>query len=496
MLAVRDLSPRIEALIAEQLSYDHVRYLRGREARAAGSDVEIIHTECFQLHEDRHGASPPRILCGAGWYPRIRRELLRRGYLVRYRDNTPPSRGGERVYKPLWKRLREERFRYRQLETLKAIVAHPYGQIICPTGYGKSFLIRCLAVLFPYARFVVSTHSKDVIEMLYEDLDAELPSVGLITGNRKIRDRRVMCVSGKSLHHAPRDADFLLVDEMQEFATQDYLSRLAKFQRARSYGFSANPYGDRNDKADFELEGVFGPPIIEIPYEEAVNPPDGSDPCVVQVRVLWQDVVMDVDPCEGYEDDTAIRRNGIWRNKVRNEKIAEVARRFQKEQVLIVVDTIEHACFLKKNLPEFTLVYSEEGLDPERRERFTRWGLINNDEPQMTAERRYKLKRAFERGKLRKVIATSVWNRGVNFRQLQVLIRADAKSSPVADKQIPGRLSRIAKDKPYGMLVDFYDQFSKVFENKAARRKTQYRKMKWEQIEPDNDTDNMQGMLF
>lgn len=492
-LAIKNVSQRVFDLLHGELTYDHVRQIRGKEAKRSGRRVEVVPVECYRYVEDDDDLVPPQLLTTAGWFPRVSRALSRAGYAVKYRDNTPESRGGPDVYTPLWKRLADVRYKWMQKRVLELICANPYGQIICPTGYGKSFLIKCLATLLPKARFVISTHSRDVIEMLYDDLDADLPSVGLIHSKKKVLNQRLMCVSGKSLHHAPLDTDFLIIDEGQEFATQDYLGKLAKFKRSRNFMFSANEKGDRIDNADFELEGPFGPPLITIPYHEAVK--HGA---IVQVKVRWVDVVMDVNPCEDYEDPTARVRNGIWRNKVRNELIAKTAREYPDEQVLIVVDTVEHACFLKGVLPEFTMVYGEGSLDEERRQRFIKWGLINQDEPDMTPERRWKLKKAFEAGKLRKAIATSVWNRGVNFTQLQVLIRADAKATPVQDKQIPGRLSRLSPKKDYGLLIDFYDQFDKTYARKAADRKRQYRKMRWDMLEPDDEglTRLAQGSLF
>jgi len=88
---------------------------------------------------------------------------------------------------------------------------------------------------------------------------------------------------------------------------------------------------------------------------------------------------------------------------------------------------------------------------------------------------------------LRKVIATSVWNRGVNFKNLEVLIRADAGSSVIDDTQIPGRLSRTTDDgeKICGILIDYMDQFDPTFKLKASKRKTTYKRKGWEQIVPE-----------
>ena len=278
-------------------------------------------------------------------------------------------------------------------------------------------------------------------------------------------------------------ANGLLVHNCHEWATDDYLKRLAipELKYARKYGFSATQT-ERPDAAHFELEGPLGPVIVDISYQEGVE-----HGCVVPIEVRWHDVEMTVDPVGGCVEPTARERQGLWRNMVRNEIIQAAARGFDDEhQVLISVDTVEHAMFLKGLLPEYTLCYSPAGLEPQEREWYIQGGLIESDEPEMTALRRRQLKTAFERGGLKKVIATTVWKRGVDFKLLSTLIRADGKNSPVSDYQIPGRTSRICAEvgKQKGMVLDFKDQFNGTFKRRAQDRRRNYESRGWVQIDP------------
>ena len=198
------------------------------------------------------------------------------------------------------------------------------------------------------------------------------------------------------------------------------------------------------------------------------------------------DVIMDENPADGCVD-TAKERWGIWRNKVRNEILAEAAESLgRKEQTLITVKTLEHAAFLKKLLPHFTLAYSE-ATDRASIEGYINWNLLPTNEPYMTRDRRRALKERFETGKLKKVIATPVWNRGVNFRDLAVLIRGDASDSRISDSQIPGRTSRLPDrtDKEYGRVIDCLDQFDAGYRRKASHRKACYKENQWEVNMPE-----------
>jgi superfamily II DNA or RNA helicase len=92
----------------------------------------------------------------------------------------------------------------------------------------------------------------------------------------------------------------------------------------------------------------------------------------------------------------------------------------------------------------------------------------------------------FESGKLKKVIATDVWSTGVDFPQLSVLVRADARSSEIIDIQAPGRVVRRhdASGKQYGMVIDFMDHFDGTFLRRSHDRRRSYNRQGWEQNNP------------
>jgi len=438
------------------------------ERRSRNKSIDIIPVECFDL---RKVSGQQSLITPAGYYERIKSVLSSNGIESSLKDLRPIP--------PLvvnWTEVDSYDLRYKQRETLESIVASERGYVCWPTGTGKSFLVGLICGLFPKARIVITTRHLDPLNDLYNNLCGTVPSVGVCTSKKKTLGHRVMCYSSGSLHRVdPEDVDFLIADEVHELATDKMLEVFAQFRFNKMLGLSAN-HGDRFDGADFELEGVFGPLIASLSYEEGVK-----HGMIVPIDVEWQDMQMDRNPCFGMDGVPALR-HGIWRNKWRNAKIAEDARSYPEEQILITVKTVEHAVHLKKYLPEFQLCYST--LSDSDRARYIRQGLISDDEPDMTYTRRNALKKAFERGELKKVIATTVWNRGVNFKKLQVLIRADASSSAIDDTQIPGRLSRTIEGKSCGVLIDYLDQFDDRLANKARKRFRDYEDKKWNQVVP------------
>lgn len=442
---------------------------------ANGKRIELQQVECFDIITV---AGELQLLCNSGFLPKIQKALKAKKIKVEIEDLSPAPKKG--VFDPNWFGLQKFNFRPGQREVLEEMAKHERGRIWWATGTGKSFLIPLACKLYPKARIVVTTKHKAVLNDLYKDLCSHLPSVGIYHSGKKSLGHRVMCYSAGCLHHAePHKTDILLADEVHELATDIMFEKFAQFKYARMFGYSAN-MDDRFDGADFELEGIFGPVITSMSYQEGV-----ANGMIVPIDVHWRNVYMDRNPAENFEGITK-ERHGIWRNRKRNTLIAQDANRYADDQVLITVKTFEHACHLKQLLPDFTLVYDADDKEADI-ERYIAWKLIDKDEPRMTKDRLERLKVMFEKGQLKKAIATSVWNRGVNFHQLQVLIRGEGGSSAISDTQIPGRLSRITQtiDKHSGILIDYLDQFDQGFSRKANIRKGNYTSKGWNNLMPN-----------
>jgi superfamily II DNA or RNA helicase len=212
-------------------------------------------------------------------------------------------------------------------------------------------------------------------------------------------------------------------------------------------------------------------------YQEAV-----AHGLVLPVKVEWIDVRMDKNPCE-FKKETAKERHGIWRNVHRNMLIAEKANQFSDDdQVLILVRTLEHAVFLKQELPNFKLCYDK--MDSEVYNSLIKKEMLNElDEPIMTSSARDQMSKDFEAGILKKVIATDVWSTGVDFPQLSVLIRADARASEIMDVQAPGRVVRRHDEsgKDHGLVIDCMDYFDQAFLRRSQERRKTYIRQGWEQ---------------
>lgn len=483
-LVVDPTTEAISSLLVNRLTFESKKFLYGYERKAHdGARVLVENWQCYQL--DHAG----RIATSFGYYKRLSDVLKSSGYAVKLIDEQEAHRRD--VMEPQWDRLyagdSPYQLRKTQDEFLIKFFSNPCGRFDAATGYGKTFLIGLVATLIPKAKIhVVSKRASVLRDRIWPELAQMLPSVGIVGGGKRITDRRVMCYSVDSLQHSDGDADVLIGDECHEMAADEAAYMLGRYQRSNNYGFSAS-HDMRLDGKDMRVEGIFGPLVYRIGYQKAEELG-----LVVPIQVVWTKVRADRNPCEGIDDGVSRKRYGVWRNEARNAIIAEDARSYGDDvQVLITVETIDHLMHLKKLLPEYTVVYAEDGLDARDRAYYVRNGMINEDEPPMTLDRRKKLTSLFERGKLKKAICTTVWNVGVDFKQLAVLIRADAGGSPINDVQIPGRVSRTYRDpetgtaKQFAVVRDYTDKFDRGFAAKATKRMKSYAAQGWQQIMPE-----------
>lgn len=314
-------------------------------------------------------------------------------------------------------------------------------------------------------------------------INVETDSIGCqaIEKSTTDHDGLVYCVTVPSGNIVVRrNGKPLVVGNCHRAGAPAFSELLVRYKNARMWGLSAS-HDMRMDNRNLVVEALTGPLRYKVSYKAGVKAG-----VIVPIQVKWTRVSMQVNPVEGEENNVERKREGIWCNDVRNEKIARDARRYDADtQVLITCETIDHAIRLKKLLPEFTLVYSAQGLDWKRRAKYVKKGLLHMNEKVMTPWRRSTLTKAFERGELKKVIVTTVWNAGVSMNHLEVLIRADGGASQINDVQIPGRVSRINKQgKKVGILHDYVDSFDFKFLNRSVSRYKSYRRQKWTQTIP------------
>lgn len=360
-----------------------------------------------------------------------------------------------------------------QLKCLALMFTSDMGIIESPTAWGKTFLIEQLVRAYSNSKIIVCTYRRDTVNSIYDRLKQHVPirDLGRVGGGYR-SPKRVTISTIDSLEYAdPAKCRLFLYDEVHESASEERMRKIASVNESRMFGFSASPRG-RTDGADLAIEAMFGPVIYKLLYQEAEAQGNVATITVHVYRVPGVPI--------NYDNDVAQYRYGIWRNALRNRLIAQIAAQhaLADKQVLIIVDKVEHALNIKANfLPQWPLVHGP--VHAEQLRTFSKMGLLPQGETWLcNTERRDNYRTLFEAGRMKYAIATGVWSQGVDFRHLDVLIRADAKSAPIPSTQIPGRLARGEA----GLLVDFDDSFDERFSRRSKARFRAYSGKGWELV--------------
>jgi len=471
------LDPALVDALKPLLTYQHKKLLRGHDRYGPDGIQRNIDIETRYMYALEEG----RLVTGFGFLTAIAGILQRRGVTPHYYDINPVK--DPAIYEPDWENVRRHiKFRARQEECLQCIAANPCGIIDATMGFGKTFIFEAMAHLYPKAKIDIVVRPVNIAERILQQLTRSVPNVGMHGGGYKQHGPRVNVYTAASCHHSPGDADFLLVDEVHQVATDETTKAIGQTWRyARNFGFSGTPHA-RMDGAHAQLQQFFGQTIFKLTYQEAV-----ALGLVVPIRVRWLPIRMTYNPAEN-RTGVSKTRHAIWRNDVRNATIAADVRQTYPDpntQILILTATVEHAIMLWQHLPEFALCYGQS-ISADDIARYKRNHLLPDNFIMMDAARRKELQTRFGNGEIKRVIATDVWATGTDFEKLQVLYRADARGSEIMDAQGPARVSRISEGKGYGEVVDCYDTFDNGFRRQSDSRRHHYKNLGWEQIKPGN----------
>ena len=94
-------------------------------------------------------------------------------------------------------------------------------------------------------------------------------------------------------------------------------------------------------------------------------------------------------------------------------------------------------------------------------------------------EDRDKIIKKIEKKKIKLVIATAVFNEGIDITTLDAYINAAGGKSEIATQQKPGRALRKTKDKQVVTIIDYEDSFHPITRKHFNLRYKMYKKFKW-----------------
>jgi superfamily II DNA or RNA helicase len=462
----------IEVQRAIQSKFVVVRKSTEKEGRRFVN--EYSHEPCYDIVCDGDGTR--HFLLGFGFHDQLQELLQKYKHRLVLLDACPMSAVDTMRMIPDMDVLNSTKWRESQVPMIHDLVSRVNGQYVGATGMGKSFLIRQLCKIFPYARILVTTYSAHVLTELYDAVvDGSGLDAGIYCSERRRPEGRVLfCSVGCLGNFTDKVWDILVLDEKHECATLKRISTLRRIRCRRAYAFSAN-HDQRADEADGWLVAVFGDKRIEISHEDVV-----ADGDVAPIEVLWKKSRGDQRLNKLDMTHPQWERLTLWNNEERNEDIAVMANELLPQgQVLVFVKTVEHAYRLRKLL---NCPVAHAKPDKEDWDRLKRMDLVDSDEQPPSSKRLAAIKKQFATGDIQLAIANSVWKRGVNFPHLTYLIRADASKGEIDATQITGRATRLnGTTKEKGYVVDLIDDWNFNLHGRARTRFSIYDEIGYKQ---------------
>lgn len=360
-----------------------------------------------------------------------------------------------------------------QVQMLEAVSENEGGQLISPTGSGKSYGMQEICAMYPEARIVICAPGRETVSTMCRYLQERFgkDGVGQVGGGKR-HSRRITVSTFNSVLKIDQvdKTDILLADEGHRTPATLYENNLMSvISPVKRFMFTATPEG-RYDNAELVMESLFGPVLVDVPFQQSVA--NGS---VLPVHIIVK------DQPHGPPDNELRRlpsgpfrdRVALWRNNARNQMIAEDVRQvmstYDDPQVLVLVEKTEHALVLHKLMPDFELVHGT--IDAKRKKQLAKQMLIDEDEDLMTPKQRDEMRRRFETGEARRVLATQVFSTGVSADQCQIVAIASGSGSVIQFLQSLGRAARRsdATGKTHATAMIWRDIFSPLYEGRAQR---------------------------
>lgn len=346
------------------------------------------------------------------------------------------------------------------------------GTMKMATGAGKTTVIAALCGAYS-THTVVYVVSLDLLTQVKETIEFCLGiPVGLVGGgNCDIQEVTVCSVwSAAAAYNTKNDSDseedvaedkwspsdeqkkniremveaarVVILDESQ-FAAAASIQAIMRNSKsaANRFGFSGTPW--RSDGADILLTAAFGNNIVDIRASDLIDLG-----WLVQPRIAFKDVPADFKLSKKWAD---VKKSYIIENETRNRLLVENTCKLldMDRKPLLLFRDIKHGRILEEMLPS--------GI---RYEMVT--GALSMDE-------RERIKTQFRAGKLDLVLASSVFDQGIDLPALDALVLAGGGKSTAKALQRIGRVIRAAPGKTDALVMETWDQSHFVKKHSSAR---------------------------
>ena len=377
------------------------------------------------------------------------------------------------------------------------------GLSICniPTGTGKSFVIALLLRCFPTTRILLPFQNVDLIWQTKKDLVNKYGftpnDFGIIQAQTVEEDRRITLLSVPSYEKAVSVFPFvgvIVADEAHDSCSgyeNEMTNRVLYSCQNATIRIGLTATGDviDNPYKQLILYGNCGPIVFKETMKDKVQ--DGTladidikifDICHAAIPVLgsWADVYKkDEIPAEDVKKYD--KKNIVW-DKETNQYFLKTMIALGDESTHYVYNDFRNEAIAKLAIKSSRCVvlltrkaHSQQIIKFFKQMNFTEYMVVDGSKDSEEREAAKKFLLEHPNGV---VVASSVWNKGVDVPWMENLIIAGSGVSTTATIQKLGRNARKCTDteKFTGIVYDFRDMFSRLGVKQSGKRIHVYEK--------------------
>ena len=329
-----------------------------------------------------------------------------------------------------------------QVRALQSMLKTNTGIIKATTSAGKSSIISAYIKITKMPTLIL-VNKVTLAQQLQRDFIKAGINCGICSGQGIIRgDCMVSTIQSAKKIPDLMNYQCLIIDEVHQSSSTSFQEFLCGVSYPYKFGFSATPEGSSDYKFAL-IRQFFGSIIEEIAAEELMK---NEVIAIPDINFISVDCPQTMDWQSAYEQ-------AIVFNKERNNRIIELVNTY-KIPTLILVRIIEHGEELQKLIPDSIFV---NGKDTSPKERMN---VIDK----------------FEKGEIKVVISSNIFNEGISITNIHMLIIASGMKGYTESSQKLGRALRIGDDKKTAMVFDFFDKGNRFTEKHSRKRASIYKK--------------------
>lgn len=325
-----------------------------------------------------------------------------------------------------------------QKEAVSALLKDRVGWIELPPGTGKTYIMSSLIKSLGMPKTLILAPTVDLCYQLRNEISMLLNEHVGYKYFQYIEDSKIFVTTYAALMYRPaiyRDFECLIVDEAHHVTGMKLFFDLWECNAYYRYGFTAT--GSTDVRVSRMLNLTFGPRSYGRYLPELEN-------YLPQVELVLYDLEYTDPRLKLYDINRLSRGQRIWLeimgNPYRNKIIVDLVSKFLNldKNILILCSQLKHCHILSKLLKDYYNIDSP--ILHSGTPRFVRNEILNNLSG-------YKV-----------VIATTLADEGVSFKDLDVVIIASGQASRVKAIQRLGRGTRGFPKKKSFIVVDFIDR--------------------------------------